>query len=210
VICIALLSLTDLPVYVLTPPKLIEMNAGLQNMNKPMLLEGGMKVESGLITPDDAQFLQLRQFTVIEICRLFGIKPHMIAALERATDNNIEKLSLEFVMYTMLPYTRRFEAGARKLFKTADKSQYFYRYNFEGLLRADSQARANLYSIMLQNGVFSRNEVRALENRNKVNEEGMDDYTVQLNMGQIQLLEKMQLAGTSTAGAQPITEDDTS
>jgi len=174
--------------------KLLEMHSGLQNMNKPMLLEGGMTVESGLITPDEAQFLQLRQFTVIEICRLLGVKPHMIAALERATDNNIEKLSLEFVTYTMLPHIRRDEVAARKLFKPGDKSQYFYRYNFEGLLRADSAARANLYSIMLQNGVFSRNEVRALENRNTATDDGMDDYTVQLNMGLIQALEAMQKA----------------
>ena len=168
--------------------KLLEMHTGMMNMNKPMLLEGGMKVEPGLLTPDDAQFLQLRQFTVIELCRLFGIKPHMIAALERATDNNIEKLSLEFVMYTMLPYVRREEIAARKLFKPADRSKYFYRYNFEGLLRADSVARAQLYSILLQNGVYSRNEVRALENRNKVDDSAMDDYTVQSNMAMIDQL----------------------
>ncbi|MEO7157437.1 MAG: phage portal protein, partial [Vicinamibacterales bacterium] len=174
--------------------KLMEMNAGLVNMGKPMLLEGGMKVESGLITPDDAQFLQLRQLTVIEICRILGIKPHMIAALERATDNNIEKLSLEFVTYTMLPYIRRDEQAARQLFKPGDRTKYFYRYNFEGLLRADSAARAGLYSILLQNGVYSRNEVRALENRNRSDAAGMDDYTVQLNMGLIQAMEKMQEA----------------
>ena len=178
--------------------KMLELHAGLQNMRKPMLLEGGMKVEAGLMTPDDAQFLQLRQFTVVELCRLFGVKPHMIAALERATDNNIEKLSLEFVMYTMLPYIRRDEVGARKLFKLADRSTFFYRYNFEGLLRADSQARALLYSILLQNGVYNRNEVRALENRNASDAPGMDDYTVQLNMTVIQLLEQMQRAAAQT------------
>lgn len=168
--------------------KLLEMHTGMVNMKKPMLLEGGMKVEAGLLTPDDAQFLQLRQFTVVEICRLFGIKPHMVAALERATDNNIEKLSLEFVMYTMLPYLRRDEIGVRKLFKPGDKSKFFYRYNFEGLLRADSAARAGLYSIMLQNGVFNRNEVRALESRNRVDDPAMDQYTVQSNMAMIDQL----------------------
>lgn len=168
--------------------KLMEMHSGLHNMNKPMLLEGGMTVADGLMTPDDAQFLQLRQFTVVEICRLLGIKPHMIAALERATDNNIERLSLEFVMYTMLPHMRRDEVGARKLLSPRDRGQIFYRYNFEGLLRADSVARANLYSILLQNGVYSRNEVRALENRNSVNDPAMDQYTVQSNMAMIDQL----------------------
>jgi len=165
--------------------KLLEMHTGLQNMNKPMLLEGGMKVEDGILTPDDAQFLQLRQFTVVEICRLFNIKPHMVASLEQATNNNIEQLSLEFITYTMLPYLRRDEVGARKLFKPADRSKYFYRYNFEGLLRADSGARASLYSILLQNGVFTRNEVRALENRNQSDDPSMDQFTVQSNMAMI-------------------------
>ena len=168
--------------------KLLEMHAGLVNMSKPMLLEGGMKVEDGLLTPDDAQFLQLRQFTVIEICRMLGVKPHMIAALERATDNNIEKLSLEFVTYTMLPHLRRDEQAARKLFKPADRDKFFYRYNFEGLLRADSAARAALYSILLQNGIFSRNEVRALENRNTISDDAMNAFTVQSNMAMIDQL----------------------
>lgn len=181
----------------LADKKILEMQ-GLINMGKPILLEGGMKVESGLLTPDEAQFLQLRQFTVIEICRLLGIKPHMIAALERATDNNIEKLSLEFVMYTMLPHVRRDEVGVRKLLKPADRDRYFYRYNFEGLLRADSNARAQLYSILLQNGVFSRNEVRALENRNRSEADGMDDYSVQLNMTLIQFLEQMARANATS------------
>ncbi len=174
--------------------KLLEMHTGAQNLHKPMLLEGGMKVEAGLMTPDDAQFLQLRQFTVVELCRLFGVKPHMVAALERATDNNIEKLSLEFVMYTMLPYMRREEAGARKLFKPSDRSKFFYRYNAEGLLRADSVARAQLYATLLNAGVYSRNEVRALENRNSSDAPGMGDFTIQLNMTLIQLLEQMQTA----------------
>jgi HK97 family phage portal protein len=181
--------------------KLLEMHTGMQNLGKPMLLEGGMKVESGLLSPDDAQFLQLRQFTVIEICRLMGIKPHMIASLEQATNNNIEQLSLEFITYTMLPHIRRDEVAARKLFKPGDRSKYFYRYNFEGLLRADSDARANLYSILLQNGVYSRNEVRALENRNRSESSGMDDYSVQLNMTLVQFLEQM--ATQKQQGAKP-------
>lgn len=182
--------------------KLLEMHTGAQNLHKPMLLEGGMTVQSGLMTPDDAQFLQLRQFTVIEICRMLGVKPHMIAALERATDNNIEKLGQEFVTYTMLPHMRRDEVGVRKLLKPADRNKFFYRYNAEGLLRADSAARAALYSIMLQNGVLTRNEVRALENRNTSDEEGMDDFSVQLNMTLVQFLEQL-AQRESVSNAQP-------
>lgn len=186
--------------------KIAEMYTGVVNMGKPMLLEGGMKVESGILTPEEAQFLALRQFTVIEICRLMGIKPHMIAALERATDNNIERLSLEFVTYTMLPHLRRDEAAVRKLLKPADRDRFFYRYNFDGLLRADSVSRAALYAILLQNGVYSRNEVRALENRNRVDAEGMNDYTVQSNMAMIDQL--AELVSARSAGKDTSAEED--
>lgn len=176
-----------------------ESTTGAINMHNPLLLEGGITTQPGIFPPEDLQFLQLRQFQVHEICRLFRISPHMIADLERATNNNIEQLSLEFVMYTMLPYFRRIEESAQKwLFKPAERGQFFLRFNFEGLLRADSVARAQLYSIMLQNGVYNRNEVRALENRNRSEAEGMDEYTVQSNMAIID-----QLANLVAARAAP-------
>lgn len=187
---------------IIADKKLLEMHTGAQNLRKPMLLEGGMKVEAGLMTPDDAQFLQLRQFTVIEICRMLGVKPHMIAALERATDNNIEKLSAEFVTYTMLPHMIRDEKAARQLLKPADKNKFFYRYNAEGLLRADSAARAALYSILLQNGVVNRNHVRSKEGLNTVDDPAMDQYTVQSNMAMIDQLAAL-VAARMAPPAQP-------
>lgn len=165
--------------------------AGLQNYGKPVLLEGGMKVEDGMFSPEDAQFLQLRQMQIPELCRIWRISPHMIADLERATNNNIEQLSLEFIMYTMAPYFRRFEERMRELFKPADRQRFYVRFNYESLLRADSESRGKLYAQMLQNGVFSRNEVRILENRNRVEGKGMDDYTVQSNMAPIGDLSKL-------------------
>lgn len=176
--------------------KLARMQQGLANTGKPFLLEGGMKVEDGVFTPEDAQFLQLRQLQIPELCRIWRIPPHMIASLERATNNNIEQLSQEFVTYTMMPYFRRIEERAQQLFKPGERSRFFVKFNVESLLRADSAARANLYSILLQNGVYSRNEVRALENRNRVEEDGMDDYTVQSNMALLQLLGAMNAASS--------------
>lgn len=186
----------------LAEEKLAQMHSGLVNYGKPYLLEGGMDLGEGLFSPQDAQFLELRKFQIAEICRLYRISPHMVADLERATNNNIEQLSLEFVMYTMLPYFRRIEEKAQQLFKPADRGRFFVRFNFESLLRADSVARAQLYSILLQNGVFSRNEVRALENRNRVDAEGMDDYTVQSNMALLQLLDSINRGTGNNGGKQ--------
>lgn len=164
-----------------------EMYSGLQNAHKPFLMEGGMKPETITMPLEDAQFLQTRKFQLQEICRIYRVPPHMVADLERATFSNIEHLSLEFVTFTLMPYLTRMEQAASKwLFKPSDRNRFFLRFNFEGLLRADTAARAEFYSKMLQNGVYSRNEVRALENMQRV--DGLDEYTVQTNMTPVDLL----------------------
>jgi len=161
-------------------------NAGI------LFLDGKFKAERLTIPPDDAQFLETRKFGVPEICRFFRVPPHMVFDLERATFSNIEQMSTEFVMFDLLPYLVRWEqAVARWLMTPAERSRYFFKFKFEGLLRADSIARSQLYSVMLQNGVLSRNEVRVLENRPRSSAEGMDDFSVQSNMTLIQFLEAL-------------------
>lgn len=175
---------------------------GSQNTGKVFLVEGGMELTPWSMTPEDAQFVELFGWSVDDVCRFFRVPPHMVAKLDRATFSNIEQMSIEFVTFTLLPYLVRWEQAVQKrLLNPGERGTVFLRFNFEGLLRADSTARANLYSIMLQNGVMNRNEVRALENLNAV--EGLDDYTVQSNMTLVQLLEQLTRAQTAKQGAQP-------
>ena len=167
--------------------QLNQMLGGLGNAHKFALFEGGMKPEPwGLMSLEDMQFILSRKFSIQEICRFYRIPPHMVADLDRATFSNIEHLSQEFVMFTLMPYFTRFESSATKwLFKPGERQQYYLRFNYEGLLRADTAARAEFYSKALQNGYMTRNEVRGKENLPKSNDEGMDDYTVQVNMTMI-------------------------
>lgn len=160
--------------------------SGLREAHKVQLLEGGLKYQSVTMPLEDAQFLETRRFQVSEICRIYRVPPHMIADLERATFTNIEQQALEFVQYAILPYLVRFEQTiSKKLFSPIDMGRRYVRFNPEGLLRGDSAARAALYSTFLQNGVASRNEVRAKENWSRIDEPGMDDYTVQQNMAMV-------------------------
>ena len=169
-----------------------QMLGGLGNAHKFAMFEGGMKPEPwGNMPLEDMQFILTRKFSIQEICRFYRIPPHMVADLDRATFSNIEHMSQEFVMFTLMPYFTRFEASAtRWLFKPADRQKFYLRFNYEGLLRADSAARATFYNNMLQNGVMTRNEVRGKENLPRSTEEGMDSYTVQLNMTPIDKLGK--------------------
>lgn len=177
---------------------------GQSNFHRVPLLEGGVDVTPTGMPLEEAQFLELRGFSVQEICRFYRMPPHMVADMSASTNNNIEQQTMDFVMFTMQPWFSRFEASAQKwLLKPGERSRFFVRFNVDGLLRADAQGRAQLYATLLQNGVYSRNEVRALENRNRSDAEGMDDFTVQSNMAFVQLLEAFQASQQSRRTGQP-------
>ncbi len=175
-----------------------EAHAGVRNAHKTALLEDGMEWQSIGLNSVDAQFLETRKMQIAEIARLFGVPLHMLAELDRSTNNNIEHQGIEFVMHTVRPGAVRWEqAMKRDLFYGASKDTHCAEFNLDGLMRGDSAARGAMYSMLLQNGVFSRNEVRMLENRNPSQAPGMNDFTVQSNMALIQLLEAL------TKGNQP-------
>lgn len=161
-----------------------QMLGGLSNAHKFALFEGGMKPEPwGQDTLEDMAFVLIRKFSVQEICRFYRVPPHMVADLDKATFSNIEQQSQEFVQYTLMPYFTRIEASASKwLLPIEEQGTFFLRFNPEGLLRGDSAARSALWPVMLQNGVMTRNEVRAKENLNRIEGEGMDEHTVQSNL----------------------------
>lgn len=152
---------------------------------KTPLMPTGMKWQSMGINPNDMQFLETRQFMVSEICRWFRVPPHLVQDLMRSTNNNIEHQSLEFVMHTLRPWLVRFEQAASKwlLTEAERKAGYYVEHNIDGLLRGDYESRTKGYATLLQNGVLSINEVRAMENFNPI--EGGEDHHIQLNMQNI-------------------------
>lgn len=157
---------------------------GSSNAHRVAVLEEGMKFQSIGIPPEQAQFLETRKFQINEIARIFRIPPHMIGDLEKSSFSNIEQQSLEFVMYTLDPWVVRWEqAMQRALFSESEKRQYFVKFNVDGLLRGDYQSRMNGYAVGRQNGWFSSNDIRELENLNRIPAElGGDLYLINGNM----------------------------
>ena len=158
--------------------------SGSQNAGKVAILEEGMKYTPISIAPEQAQFLETRKFQINEIARIFRIPPHMIGDLEKSSFSNIEQQSLEFVKYTLDPWVVRWEQSlSRALFTPEEKSQYFFKFNVEGLLRGDYQSRMNGYATARQNGWMSANDIRELENLDRIPaEEGGDLYLINGNM----------------------------
>lgn len=157
---------------------------GSSNAAKVAVLEEGMKYAPISIAPDQAQFLETRKFQINEIARIFRVPPHMVGDLERSSFSNIEQQSLEFVKYTLNPWISRWEqAMTRSLLNKEEKKAFFIKFNVEGLLRGDYQSRMEGYATGRQNGWMSANDIRELENLDKIPpEEGGDLYLVNGNM----------------------------
>jgi HK97 family phage portal protein len=157
---------------------------GSANSGKVAGLEEGMKYTPISISPEQAQFLETRKFQINEIARIFRVPPHMIGDLDRSTFSNIENMSREFVTYTLDPWLIRWEqAIARSLFLEHEKPRYFVKFNVEGLLRGDYQSRMDGYAVARQNGWMSANDIRELENLDRIPaEEGGDLYLINGNM----------------------------
>ena len=157
---------------------------GSGNANKIAVLEEGMKYTPIGISPEQAQFLETRKFQINEIARIFRVPPHMVGDLEKSSFSNIEQQSLEFVKYTLDPWVIRWEQSIqRSLLSRDEKAVYFVKFNLEGLLRGDYQSRMNGYAIGRQNGWMSANDIRELENLDRIPaEDGGDLYLINGNM----------------------------
>lgn len=140
---------------------------GTDNAHKTPVLDRGMKWEPMDIPPEHAQFLETRGFQTAEIARLFRVPPHMIGDVERSTSwgAGIEAQTVGFLVFCLRPWLVRWEQVLNwELF--GDRSPFFCEFLVDGLLRGDSQARANALAIQRQNGIINADEWREIENMN--------------------------------------------
>lgn len=147
-----------------------------------------MKYTPISISPNEAQFLETRKFQINEIARIFRVPPHMVGDLEKSSFSNIEQQSLEFVKYTLDPWVSRWEQNMmRSLLTAEEKPTHFIKFNVDGLLRGDYQSRMNGYAIGRQNGWMSANDIRELENLDRIPAElGGDLYLINGNMTKLE------------------------
>lgn len=154
-----------------------------------------MTYERISIPPEDAQFIATRKFQKTEIATIYDIPPHMIADLERATNNNIEHQGMEFVQYCLRPsFVRIEEEFNRKLLREDEFGEYYFLFGLNGLLRGDAKTRSEYYKNMNIVGAMSANEIRSLENMNSY--DGGDEYFVQMNMQPVTTAVKLKTNGT--------------
>lgn len=149
--------------------------AGADKSAQVLILEEGMKFQKLGIPPDDAQFLETRQFQVEEIARWFRIPPHKIQHLANATFSNIESQAIEYVQDCLMPWMIRWEQEVQRKLLGVDAVE-FSQHVVTSLLRGDQAARSTFYREQFNVGALSQNDIRELENMNPV--EGGDTYYI--------------------------------
>lgn len=135
------------------------------------ILSGDMEYKGIDINLEDAQFIEARKFQREDVCGIFRVPPHIAQLYEKSTSwgTGIEQVTLQFVVFTLMPILRRFESSAEvNLLTPRERREFKIRFNVNTLLRGDMKARGEFYYKMLLTGAMSINEVRRLENLNPV------------------------------------------
>ncbi|QNN24343.1 phage portal protein [Planctomycetales bacterium ZRK34] len=181
--------------------QLEELHTGYTNAFKVLVAEQGATFTQFNSSADGAQLIEARKFHVANIARLYRIPPHMIGDLDRATNNNIEQQSIDYVKHTLRPWLTRweYELNAKSLTESDKRLGYYFKHSVEGFLRGDSEARREFYTAMFNIGVYSQNDIRELEDDAPI--EGGDTYYVPLNMIPID-------AYTAGSAPEPAAADD--
>lgn len=141
-------------------------NSGVENYHRVALLTEGAKFSKIAMSPDEAQFLQTRQFQVPEIARIFGVPPHLIADATNSTSwgSGLAEQNQAFSMFSLRPWLERIEAGLTRLvFAETANRQLFVKFSLDGIQRGAPKERMEMYSTGLQQGIYSIDEVRAWE-----------------------------------------------
>ena len=154
------------------------------------ILEEGMTYTPGSMSLSDAQYLEIRKYSVTEVARIFGIPPHKLGDLERATFSNVEEENISYVTGTLRRWMVRWEKAVfRKLIPSLERSQQTVEHNADALMRGKTIERATAHNLAISGGWMSFNEARALENLNPI--PGGDTHVVQGAMVPLDRLDEL-------------------
>jgi HK97 family phage portal protein len=169
-----------------------ELHSGPQNSGNIAILWEDMKYKPISFNPEDLQYIELMKLTKAEIAEAYGVPLNLLAQADKtSTYASAEQFDLQFVKYTISPRCKRFEAAFKKSL-LADEPGVYAKFNLDALLRGDAASRASFFSTMVQNGIMTRNEVRAKNDLDPI--KGGDELTVQSNMLDLDKLSKLAAA----------------
>jgi HK97 family phage portal protein len=169
--------------------RLEEIMDSYQSSNSPgkmMILEGGMKYNRLSLSAVDAQLLETIGFNIEEIGRLLGMPPILLghsSAGQTMWGTGVESIIQAWYTLGLRAIITRIEKCVQKrVFSPADQALFFFKFNVGGLLRGDTQTQALIASTLAQNGLRSRDELRALDDFDAIPGGGGAVFTAQTNL----------------------------
>lgn len=136
--------------------------SGAENARKTVILDEGMGWVSTSVSPEDAETLESRKFSVPEICRIFQVPPAIVQSLENNAFSSAEQANKWFAQVSLAPWCRKLEAAIGKAL-LADEPDLHVEIDMTGLTRGDFSARWASYATALQNRILTVAEVRDAE-----------------------------------------------
>jgi HK97 family phage portal protein len=167
--------------------------------NRTAFLDSDADIKRIGSNAEETQLIETHQYLVEEICRWFGVPPHKVMHLLRATFSNIEHQAIEVVVDSITPWAKRFEDEADYKMFGQNRQSLYTKMNMNALLRGDTKARMEFYKGMVQIGAYSPNRVLQLEDENTLGPEG-DIHVMQQQMVPLEFIAKRTDPSTNDAG----------
>ncbi len=173
-------------------------HTGMLNSHQVAVMGNGMKWQSVALPPEDAQFLQTRQFGINEIARLFGVPVHLLQQVDRTTSwgRGIESQNMAMLTYTLQPYLARVEKRFTRDILARFNPNAYAQFDSSELLRADSLTRFQGYHASVGVPWMTINEARSMENLLPVDQG--DELYLPVAYGDIDFIAEGKNAGVSS------------
>jgi HK97 family phage portal protein len=185
-------------------------HGGIRNAHRIMHLGGDGDVKRIGLNAEEAQLIEVHQHLVEEICRWFGVPPHKVMHLLRATFSNIEHQAIEVVVDSVSPWVKRFEDEADYKLFGQNRQGLYTKMNMNALLRGDMKARMEFYKGMQFVGAYSPNRILELEDENTLGPQG-DIHVMQQQMIPLEFIAKgpqQSVRGIGDNGGPPLEDDE--
>lgn len=168
---------------------------GGENMQRPLILEGGIEYAATSTKPNEGQFIESRNFQISEICRAMGnVPPHMVGVTEKTSRANVEQIGQEFLTFSLRPdLTVWSQETRRKMFPHATVGRNAGRkfgvfFDTWPIVTPAANDLRTFIQAMIQWGVWAPNDARERLNDNPLDEPGADSTWMQINMAPVDQL----------------------
>ncbi|MDW9540290.1 phage portal protein, partial [Sinorhizobium meliloti] len=129
-----------------------------------MIMPTGHELKAVGVDPEKSQMVESRRLGIEEIARIYGIPPVFLQDLTHGTFSNTEQQDLALTKHLISQWVKAWEQELNlKLFSARNRTK-FVEFNLDSLMRGDFRTRMEGYAKGIQNGIYTPDEVRAMEN----------------------------------------------